>query len=363
MPDRPENRKIDDDVRILNEKLQECELHLLVQVNERKQAEESMLKNEQKIRALFNETFQFVGLLTPDGVLVEVNRAALEFSGFEIDSVLNKPFWQGPWWAHSPELQEKLRQSVEKVARGEFVRFEATHVAKDGSLHYIDFSLKPVWDGVGNVVYMIPEGRDVTEHKMAEEERNKLLFWQQGINLLHQSLLMPAPLEDKLKLITDSIVRLFDVDFARIWLIRPGDLCEKGCTHTKNTNGAHVCNYHEKCLHLLSSSGRYTSIDGKIHRRVPFGCYKIGLIASGQEHKFVTNDVSNDPQVHNHEWARELGLVSFAGYQLKVLKGDILGVLALFAKHAISESEDILLDALSNTTAFIVQQGMAQRDL
>jgi len=113
----------------------------------------------------------------------------------------------------------------------------------------------------------------------------------------------------------------------------------------------------------MSSSGRYTHIDGKGHARVPFGCYKIGLIASRDEHKFLTNDVTEDPRVHNHEWARELGLVSFAGYQLRVPTGDRLGVLALFAKQPILSDEDSILDALSTTVAFVVRQAAVEDDL
>ena len=116
----------------------------------------------------------------------------------------------------------------------------------------------------------------------------------------------------------------------------------------------------DRCLHLLASSGLYTHTDGKGHRRVPFGCYKIGLIASGQERKFLTNDAVSDPHVHNHEWVREQGLVSFAGYQLRAPGSETMGVLALFAKHPISAEEDALLDGLSSAVAFVVQQAAAE---
>ncbi|MFH1189609.1 MAG: cache domain-containing protein [Candidatus Omnitrophota bacterium] len=144
---------------------------LAEEVVERKRAEEKLRESEGKIRALFAQTFQFIGLMTVDGILIEANRAALEFSGSDNADVLNKPFWQGPWWAHSPELQEKIRQSVEKAAHGEFVRFEATHIDKDGVTHYIDFSLKPVNDETGRVAFLVPEGRDITELKQLEEDK------------------------------------------------------------------------------------------------------------------------------------------------------------------------------------------------
>ena len=155
-------------------------------------------------------------------------------------------------------------------------------------------------------------------------------------------------------------MRLFDADFCRIWLIRPGDLCEQGCLHAEVQDGPHVCRHRDRCLHLLASSGRYTHIDGPAHRRVPFGCYKIGRVASGEDPKFVTNDVQNDPRVHNHAWARELGLVSFAGYQLRASGGETLGVLALFAKHPILADEDAVLDGLGSTVALVIKQAVAE---
>ena len=46
---------------------------------------------------------------------------------------------------------------------------EVTHRAANGDLHWIDFSLKPVKDETGKVVFLIAEGRDITDRKRAEE--------------------------------------------------------------------------------------------------------------------------------------------------------------------------------------------------
>ncbi len=62
-----------------------------------------------------------------------------------------------------------MRDAITRAAAGELVRFETTHPAKDGSLHYVDFSLKPVTDETGAVVMLLPEGRDITESKRAEQ--------------------------------------------------------------------------------------------------------------------------------------------------------------------------------------------------
>jgi PAS domain S-box-containing protein len=177
----------------------------------------------------------------------------------------------------------------------------------------------------------------------------------EGLNSLKEELLSPCGLDKRLKLITDGVVEIFDADFARIWIIQPGDRCDIGCKHASVREEPHICRYKERCLHLMASSGRYSHIDGEVHRRVPFGCYKIGRVAAGDETKFVTNDVTHDPRVHDHDWAKQLGLVSFAGYRLQSPSGESIGVLALFSKTVISSEKDILLGDVANTISQIIQ--------
>jgi anti-anti-sigma regulatory factor len=185
---------------------------------------------------------------------------------------------------------------------------------------------------------------DITEQRIG--------LYNQLSDLLAQ-LLVLDDLDTKLKLMTDWIVAQFGADFSRIWVIQAGDLC-KECIHAAATEGDNICVDKEICLHLKSSSGRYTHIDGQGHRRVPFGAYKIGRIAAGIENKFLTNDVQHDPRVHNNEWAKELGLVSFAGYKLSTVEGEVLGVLALFSQHPLSPEEDAFLESVANMTSLVV---------
>jgi PAS domain S-box-containing protein len=144
-------------------------------ITERKRADAEVRERERKFRAIFNATFQFIGLMTPGGVVLEANQSALDLAGVTPADVIGTPFWETPWWTHSPELQARLREAVRRAARGEFVRFEATHRRPDGSLAAVDFSLKPVHDEAGRVILLVPEGRDVTDRKRAEVERERLL--------------------------------------------------------------------------------------------------------------------------------------------------------------------------------------------
>ncbi|MBU0966788.1 MAG: PAS domain S-box protein [Proteobacteria bacterium] len=133
-------------------------------------ADEKIRESEWKFHAVFDQSYQLIGLLSIDGRMLEANRTALAFGGIEEADVIGRPFWETAWLAHSPELQEKMRLAVQKVAKGELVQFETFHPAADGNLRYVDFSLKPVKDDTGRVIMLMPEGRDITERKQAAGE-------------------------------------------------------------------------------------------------------------------------------------------------------------------------------------------------
>jgi PAS domain S-box-containing protein len=149
--------------------LSQLNLELQKEIAERKQAEEALRASERKFHAIFDNAFQLMGLMTPGGTLLESNRTSLDFSGRDESALVNKRFWESPWWNHSPETQAQLKDAVARAAAGKFVRFEVSHRGADGGLQYLDFSIKPVRDEEGRVVLLIPEGRDITEGRKLGE--------------------------------------------------------------------------------------------------------------------------------------------------------------------------------------------------
>ncbi|MEH2241577.1 PAS domain-containing protein [Nostoc sp.] len=120
-----------------------------------------------------NNTFQFTGLLTPDGILLEANQTALSFGGLQLEDVINRPFWEAYWWTISPQTQEELRQAIARAAQGEFIRYEVDVLGANNRVATIDFSLRPLPDQTGQVVLLIPEGRDITEQQALLRECKK----------------------------------------------------------------------------------------------------------------------------------------------------------------------------------------------
>ncbi len=139
-------------------------------ITARKQAEELLRQSELKFRAIFDNTFQLMGLLDPAGTVIEINRTALDAIAVTLDSVVGQTFWTTPWWTHYPDVQVQLQQAIVQAATGQLVRFEAPSVLADGTHFWVDFSLSPIFDDTGKVVMLIPEGRDISDRKRIETE-------------------------------------------------------------------------------------------------------------------------------------------------------------------------------------------------
>ena len=140
-----------------------------------KNATQALIESERRFHAIFDGTFQLIGLLSPAGEVLEMNQTALDAIAACREDVVGVPFAETRWWSHSPEMQARIRSAVEAAQRGHFVRFEAHSVAHDGAMRDVDFSLKPVRDETGRVVLLIPEGRDISELKRAQRAETAML--------------------------------------------------------------------------------------------------------------------------------------------------------------------------------------------
>lgn len=129
-------------------------------------------EQNRRFQAVFNNTYQFTGLMEPDGTFIEVNRTAIEFGGFARSRVINQEIWKTPWF-QLEDLPTRLKKAVKKAASGEFVRMEIPAQGQHRRA-MLDFSIRPVLDDKGSVELLVPEGRDITEIKRREKHLDTL---------------------------------------------------------------------------------------------------------------------------------------------------------------------------------------------
>lgn len=147
---------------------------LITNITNQHRYEKALRESVQRFKAIFNQIFQFVGLMTPEGIMIEANDTALAFGNITREDIADKPFWEMVWWSYSEKSIENLKKLILQAAQGEFVREELVVQGGDGSFITIDFSIKPMKDDNGDVVLLIPEGRDITESKLDKEKLEAL---------------------------------------------------------------------------------------------------------------------------------------------------------------------------------------------
>ncbi|MGB8985129.1 MAG: PAS domain S-box protein [Candidatus Sulfotelmatobacter sp.] len=138
-------------------------------VTERKRIERALRQRESQLRAAFSQTYSFLILLTPDGTIIEANRAAIEAAGHKREELIGHKFWDF-WWSALPNEVAILKNSVAKAARGEVVREECSFCLPDGTRRFAHRTLSPVVDDAGKLVMIVATGMDITEQQELREK-------------------------------------------------------------------------------------------------------------------------------------------------------------------------------------------------
>ena len=137
---------------------------------ERGQILKQLQESERRFRGIFDQAFQLMALLTPQGNFLEINQTILEFGGVKAEYFVGLPIWEAPIWNGDDEVKEWLKNAIIDAKKGKLIRHEIQVKGASNVPIWIDFSIKPVKDEIGNVTLLIAEGRDISDRKQAEAQ-------------------------------------------------------------------------------------------------------------------------------------------------------------------------------------------------
>ena len=193
-----------------------------------------------------------------------------------------------------------------------------------------------------------------------------MLAHSMNLESLHAIATMVAQQRDVgavLKTVVESLADNSDLALARIWLTKPGDICDT-CLMRDD------CPNRTRCLHLVASAARpqnpesgdeWHDKDG-LYRRLPLGVRRIGQIAvSGQSLKLC--DTADDEQWFAHnDWLHKEGVRTFGAHPL-IFRDQILGVLAVFSRTVTSDQEFAWLRAFADNAAVAITNASAFEEI
>ncbi len=131
--------------------------------------EQALRDSESKFRALFDQSAQFASILALNGVVVDVNRLAVEACGLERSDVIGKRFWDCAWWKRSSSVAEVIRAGCTSAARGEPFRGETPYFLADGTTRHAVLTIAPIAADDGSLLCLSAIATDVTERRIAQE--------------------------------------------------------------------------------------------------------------------------------------------------------------------------------------------------
>ena len=169
-------------------------------------------------------------------------------------------------------------------------------------------------------------------------------------------------LNDLLWLIVRRLADRPTVVLARIWLLKPGDICST-CRLRKE------CPDQTECLHLVASAGRsgvgdkteWMNTDGYF-ARFPLGVCKVGRIGKTGE-QLVINEMDNNlAWIARPDWARQEGIQGFHGQPI-IYKGEILGVLAVFEREPVTDEATVWFRMIADHVAVAIANARAFEEI
>jgi PAS domain S-box-containing protein len=137
----------------------------VVDITERKRAEESLRETNETLRALIQASPLAILALDPQGNVRSWNAAATRMFGWSEAEVVGNPSPLVP-----PDRRADTQTLRDRVLRGEsFAGVEAQRWRRDGSRLDVSISAAPLYDAAGHVSGVMAVLADVTDRKKAEE--------------------------------------------------------------------------------------------------------------------------------------------------------------------------------------------------
>ena len=94
---------------------------------ERMAVEDALQESEERYSLVFDQQFQFMVILSPEGRILRINDLPLRIQGAAREEFVGKYFWQCPAWQGLPDQQKIIKSRIEQVSKIAGIAFGLGH--------------------------------------------------------------------------------------------------------------------------------------------------------------------------------------------------------------------------------------------
>jgi PAS domain S-box-containing protein len=132
------------------------------------------VQESQYFHAILENAQQFIGLLSKDGIILEISLSSLNARGLSRNEVIGRYLWDTVWWQGRPEAQLLFQEAVLKANQGKPAHFTTEVFGNERESATINFTLVPITNSTGEICYLLLGFRDLTgilETRLIESEK------------------------------------------------------------------------------------------------------------------------------------------------------------------------------------------------
>jgi PAS domain S-box-containing protein len=140
------------------------------------QEERKLRERTHEMETILNGLQDFISVITPEKVIVDVNESFLRWMGLKREEVIGKKCYEVFQHVKNPCSEERILCPLNEVVRTKRHTMQVmTRPESDGERRYFEINVYPIWGKEGQITKFIEISRDITERKREEEEITRRL--------------------------------------------------------------------------------------------------------------------------------------------------------------------------------------------
>jgi len=137
-------------------------------ITEQKQMENALRESEERYRNLFDRASVGILVISPSGIVRDVNLAFAQMHGYTIPEILAMHLDD----FNSPETSILASERISRLFAGEAMTFQVDHLHRDGHVFPVEVSASPIQ--LNGDIFILGYNSDITERKAAEAKIRRM---------------------------------------------------------------------------------------------------------------------------------------------------------------------------------------------